>query len=102
LVSSFSTFYFLNDPINITGMIFYCHKISHHVEFIILFLFLQLQKLVNETFQSMWFTPVKANSKELAASRLLQRVMNITDVVAACRDSGFEWLEQLLENVSQI
>jgi cohesin loading factor subunit SCC2 len=48
----------------------------------------------------MWFTPVKASSKEMAAGRLLQRVMNITDVVAACRDSGFEWLEQLLENVS--
>jgi len=56
------------------------------------------QKLVNETFQSMWFVPVRG-TKESAASRLLQRVMNITDVVAACRDTGFEWLEQLLDNV---
>lgn len=53
---------------------------------------------MNETFQSMWFTPVRGN-KEATASRLLQRVMNITDVVAACRDTGFEWLEQLLDNV---
>jgi len=60
-----------------------------------------MQKLVNETFQSMWFTAVKLSSKELSNSRLLQRVMNITDVVAACRDSGFEWLEQLLDNVSR-
>jgi len=42
--------------------------------------------------------PVR-DSKEATASRLLQRVMNITDVVAACRDTGFEWLEQLLDNV---
>jgi len=56
------------------------------------------QKLVNETFQSMWFMPVR-DCREATASRLLQRVMNITDVVAACRDSGFEWLEQLLDNV---
>jgi len=42
--------------------------------------------------------PVRG-TKEATASRLLQRVMNITDVVAACRDTGFEWLEQLLDNV---
>lgn len=48
----------------------------------------------------MWFTAVKTSNKEQTHSRLLQRVMNITDVVAACRDSGFEWLEQLLDNVS--
>jgi len=46
----------------------------------------------------MWFMPVR-DSKGATASRLLQRVMNITDVVAACRDTGFEWLEQLLDNV---
>lgn len=46
----------------------------------------------------MWFMPVR-DSKEAMASRLLQRVMNVTDVVAACRDTGFEWLEQLLDNV---
>jgi len=43
--------------------------------------------------------PVRG-SRDDSASRLLQRVMNITDVVAACRDTGFEWLEQLLDNVS--
>lgn len=53
---------------------------------------------MNETFQSMWFIPVRGN-KEAAGSHLLQRVVNITDVVAACRDTGFEWLEQLLDNV---
>ena len=42
--------------------------------------------------------PVR-DTKESTASRLLQRVMNVTDVVAACRDTGFEWLEQLLDNV---
>jgi len=42
--------------------------------------------------------PVR-DTKDAMASRLLQRVMNITDVVAACRDTGFEWLEQLLDNV---
>jgi len=57
------------------------------------------QKLVNETFQSMWFMPVR-DTKDAMASRLLQRVMNVTDVVAACRDTGFEWLEQLLDNVT--
>jgi len=46
----------------------------------------------------MWFVPVR-DTKEATASRLLQRVMNVTDVVAACRDTGFEWLEQLLDNV---
>jgi len=47
----------------------------------------------------MWFMPVR-DTKETTASRLLQRVMNVTDVVAACRDTGFEWLEQLLDNVT--
>jgi len=51
---------------------------------------------VNETFQSMWFTPVRDKDN----SRLLTRVMNITDVVAACRESGYDWLEQLMDNVS--
>jgi len=46
----------------------------------------------------MWFMPVRG-TKEATASRLLQRVVNITDVVAACRDTGFEWLEQLLDDV---
>ena len=54
------------------------------------------QKLVNDTFQNMWFTPVRDKDNK----RLLQKVMNITDVVAACHNSGFDWLEQLMDNVS--
>ena len=58
------------------------------------------QKLVNETFETMWFTPLADN----AESRLLKlrtRVMNITDVVNACKDTGYEWFEHLLQNVSR-
>ena len=73
----------------------YCGQLIRRYVLIVLFVY---QKLVNETFQSMWFMPVR-DSKEATASRLLQRVMNVTDVVAACRDTGFEWLEQLLDNV---
>ena len=54
------------------------------------------QKLVNDTFQNMWFNPVRDKDQD----KLLTRVMNITDVVLACRDTGYEWFEQLLENVS--
>ena len=43
----------------------------------------------------MWFCPVKNHEEH----RLLRRVMNITDVVAACRETGLDWFEQLLENV---
>ncbi len=51
---------------------------------------------MNETFQNMWFTPVRDKDQD----KLLTRVMNITDVVLACRDTGYEWFEQLLDNVS--
>lgn len=54
-----------------------------------------IKKLVSETFQTMWFTPEKAKETQ----RLIKKVMNITDVVAACKDHGYEWLEQLLETV---
>lgn len=43
----------------------------------------------------MWFTPLGDRD----TSRLMTRVMNIIDVVAACRDAGYDWLEQLMENV---
>ncbi|KAK8788390.1 hypothetical protein V5799_021833 [Amblyomma americanum] len=49
-----------------------------------------IKKLVGEVFQSMWFTP--QNSEE----RLLQKVRHITHVVAACREMGLDWFEQLL------
>ncbi|ELU12686.1 hypothetical protein CAPTEDRAFT_160616 [Capitella teleta] len=54
-----------------------------------------IKKLVNETFQSMWFVP----KKDRGADKLLTRVMNITDVVAACRETGYDWFEQLLDNL---
>ena len=50
---------------------------------------------MNDTFQNMWFSLKDQDDK-----KLLTRVMNITDVVAQCKDTGFEWFEQLLENVS--
>ena len=32
---------------------------------------------------------------------LLKKVMDITDVVVACRETGLDWFEQLLNTVSQ-
>lgn len=52
-----------------------------------------IRKLVGEVFQSMWFTP--QHNEE----RMLQKVRHITHVVAACREMGLEWLEQLLNNL---
>lgn len=49
-----------------------------------------IKKLVGEVFQSMWFTPQKSEE------RLLQKVRHITHVVAACRELGLDWFEQLL------
>lgn len=37
-----------------------------------------LQKLVNEVFQTMWFTPIK----DTHTGKLLSKVVNITDVVS--------------------
>ncbi|KAG5443974.1 Nipped-B-like protein B [Clonorchis sinensis] len=54
-----------------------------------------IKKLVNEVFQTMWFSPVR--DKETV--KLLRKVMNITDVVAACKDTGFEWFEQFLRSL---
>ncbi len=54
-----------------------------------------IRKLVMEVFQNMWFTPVR--ERESSNNSLLhQKVMNITDVVLACKDMGLEWFEQLL------
>uniref|UniRef100_A0AAR2L9K3 Nipped-B protein n=1 Tax=Pygocentrus nattereri TaxID=42514 RepID=A0AAR2L9K3_PYGNA len=55
-----------------------------------------IKKLVNETFQKLWFTPTPSHDKET----MNRKIINITDVVAACRDSGYDWFEQLLQNVS--
>ncbi|GLH15037.1 hypothetical protein R5R35_008246 [Gryllus longicercus] len=54
-----------------------------------------IKKLVMEVFQNMWFTPVRERGPG-NSSALLRKVMNITDVVAASRDMGLEWFEQLL------
>jgi hypothetical protein len=52
-----------------------------------------------EVFQNLWFTPVRERPS-LDSATLLRKVMNITDVVAASRDMGLEWFEQLLLSVS--
>jgi len=54
-----------------------------------------IKKLVMEVFQAMWFNPVR-DKPQLDTSALMRKVMNITDVVAACKDTGLDWLEQLL------
>uniref|UniRef100_A0A8D0GLK0 Nipped-B protein n=1 Tax=Sphenodon punctatus TaxID=8508 RepID=A0A8D0GLK0_SPHPU len=54
-----------------------------------------IKKLVNETLQKLWFTPTPHNDKEA----MTRKILNITDVVAACRDTGYDWFEQLLQNL---
>ncbi|XP_043483763.1 nipped-B-like protein [Leptopilina heterotoma] len=54
-----------------------------------------IRKLVMEVFQNMWFTPVRERPS-VDSEALLRKVMNITDVVAASKDMGLEWFEQLL------
>uniref|UniRef100_A0A8C1E259 Nipped-B protein n=2 Tax=Cyprinus carpio TaxID=7962 RepID=A0A8C1E259_CYPCA len=54
-----------------------------------------IKKLVNETFQKLWFTPTASHDKET----MNRKILNITDVVAACRDTGYDWFEQLLQNL---
>ncbi|XP_062237835.1 nipped-B-like protein A isoform X3 [Platichthys flesus] len=54
-----------------------------------------IKKLVNETFQKLWFTPTPAHDKVT----MTRKILNITDVVAACRDTGYDWFEQLLQNL---
>ncbi|KAM3838456.1 nipped-B-like protein B, partial [Diretmus argenteus] len=54
-----------------------------------------IKKLVNETFQKLWLTPTPAHDKET----MTRKILNITDVVAACKDTGYDWFEQLLQNL---
>ncbi|XP_018423759.1 PREDICTED: nipped-B-like protein isoform X2 [Nanorana parkeri] len=54
-----------------------------------------IKKLVNETFQKLWFTPTPQNDK----TAMTRKILNITDVVAACKDTGYDWFEQLLQNL---
>lgn len=51
--------------------------------------------------QNMWFTPVR-DRPHLDEEALLRKVNNITEVVVACRDTGLDWFEQLLQSVSYI
>ena len=60
---------------------------------------LGIRKLVMEVFQNMWFTPVRERPQQDHAT-LLRKVMNITNVVAASKEIGLEWFEQLLLSVS--
>ncbi|KAK2556654.1 Nipped-B-like protein B [Acropora cervicornis] len=54
-----------------------------------------IKELVTKVFQQMWFTPLKGDEN---SEVLVKRVCHMTDVVAACGDSG-DWFEQLLENL---
>ncbi|KAK1883924.1 Nipped-B-like protein [Dissostichus eleginoides] len=54
-----------------------------------------IKKLVNETFQKIWFTPTPSHDK----NAMTRKILNITDVVSACKDSGYDWFEQLLQNL---
>ncbi|XP_078574210.1 nipped-B-like protein A isoform X2 [Branchiostoma floridae x Branchiostoma japonicum] len=54
-----------------------------------------IKKLVNDVFQQMWFSPVKSSDEE----SLFRKVINITDVVDACKETGYDWFEQLLSNL---
>lgn len=47
----------------------------------------------------MWFTPVK-EKPHIDKEVMIRKVMNITDVVAASKDMGLDWFEQLLVSVS--
>lgn len=54
-----------------------------------------IKKLVNETFQKLWFTPTPNHDQEA----MTRKILNITDVVLACKDTGYDWFEQLLQNL---
>ncbi|XP_071811222.1 nipped-B-like protein isoform X2 [Apostichopus japonicus] len=54
-----------------------------------------IKRLVNETFQKMWFTPLPTSDR----NGLLNRALNVIEVVAASKDTGYDWLEQLLTNL---
>uniref|UniRef100_H2ZDM6 Nipped-B protein n=1 Tax=Ciona savignyi TaxID=51511 RepID=H2ZDM6_CIOSA len=54
-----------------------------------------IKKLVHEVFMKMWFTPVHSHD----AGLLRNKALLITDIVAANRDHGYEWIEQLFKNL---
>lgn len=54
-----------------------------------------IKELVTKVFQQMWFSPPKGDEN---LEVYVKRVVHMTDVVAACGESG-DWFEQLLENL---
>ena len=62
-----------------------------------------IRKLVMEVFHNMWFMPVDDGRRrsEKESSLLVLKARNITDVVVACKETGLEWFEQLLQTVSE-
>ena len=59
-----------------------------------------IKKLVTDVFRSMWFQPIDNINQQ--SNILYHKAVNITKVVALCKDTGFDWLESLLSNVSVI
>ena len=53
------------------------------------------KKLVMEVLQAMWLHPVR-HKPQIESSSLMRKVLNIMDVVVARKDTGLDWLEQLL------
>lgn len=61
---------------------------------------LGIRKLVMDVFQNMWFVPLRERHRSPDEDELLvTKCRNITDVVVACKDTGLEWFEQLLQTV---
>jgi cohesin loading factor subunit SCC2 len=59
-----------------------------------------IRKLVMEVFQNMWFVPLTERRRsEKEQHLLITKAQNITDVVVACKDTGLEWFEQLLQTL---
>jgi len=59
-----------------------------------------IRKLVMEVFQNMWFVPLAERRRsEKEQHLLITKAQNITDVVVACKDTGLEWFEQLLQTL---
>ena len=56
-----------------------------------------ISKLVMDVFSNMWFVPVNQRGRNNENHLLVVRAQNITDVVVACKDTGLEWFEQLLQ-----
>ena len=52
-----------------------------------------------DVFQNMWFVPLPRHPSPEDKELLVTKAMNITDVVVACRETGLEWFEQLLDNI---